>query len=399
MAITALSGPLVVFGQQPAGVGPTPDYNPDLGPSLFYAGAGILDPRAAYSYAPGQGSTALTAGFVGMDNITTLNVVPYTAASAAIVASANPTSATLTLVSAASATTGVSIIPSIVRADTNVVDTGVSGAGLVGIDTYASFTASIAGTVMTVTANSAGPICIGMTLLTAGGTGTLASGVTVVGYGTGVGYVGTYIVSTSQTIGSGTITASLSRATLASGIDFGSNGGLTPWNPMAILGRAVSITAAASATYTTATVNGYDVYGYPMTEAITITAASTVNGKKAFKYIRSVVLSGGTADTTHAYSVGTTDIIGLPIRSDFFGDILVNYAASLTATTLVTAATGYTASVQTTPSTTTGDVRGTYTLQSASSTGANRLIIRQSPQLYNVGSIAGLFGATQFSAF
>jgi hypothetical protein len=73
MAITAFSGPLVVFGQQPAGVGPTPDYNPDLGPSLFYAGAGILDPRAAYSYAPGQGSTALTAGFVGMDNITTLN--------------------------------------------------------------------------------------------------------------------------------------------------------------------------------------------------------------------------------------------------------------------------------------------------------------------------------------
>jgi hypothetical protein len=168
---------------------------------------------------------------------------------------------------------------------------------------------------------------------------------------------------------------------------------------MAILGRAVSVTAATGATYTTATVNGYDVYGYPMTEAITLTANTTANGKKAFKYIRSVVLSGGTADTTHAYSVGTTDIIGLPIRSDFFGDVLVNYAASLTATTLVTAATGYTASVQTTPSATTGDVRGTYEVQTASATGANRLIVRQSPQLYNIGSIAGLFGATQYSAF
>lgn len=399
MAISAFSGPLVVFGQQPAGIGPTPDYNPDLGPSFFYAGSGILDTRVAYSYIPGQQSSQITAGFLGVDNITTLNVVPYTAASNAIVASANPTSSTLTLVSAASATTGVSIIPSIIRADTNVVDTGVSGAGFVGIDTYTSFTGSISGTTMTVTANSAGPICIGMTLVTAGGTGTLSSGVTVTGFGTGSGYTGTYIVSTSQTIGSGTITASLSGATLASGIDFGSSGGISPWNPMAILGRAVSVTAAAGATYATATVNGYDVYGYPVTEDITITAGSAVNGKKAFKYIRSVVLSGGTADTTHAYSVGTTNIIGLPIRSDSFGDILVNYGASLTATTLITAATGYTASVQTAPSSTTGDVRGTYTLQTASATGTNRLVIRQSPQLYNVGSVAGLFGATQYSAF
>ena len=61
---------------------------------------------------------------------------------------------------------------------------------------------------------------------------------------------------------------------------------------------------------------------------------STVNGKKAHKYIKSVVLSGGTADTTHAYSVNTIDLFGLPIRSDSFGDILINSAAgSLTATT------------------------------------------------------------------
>jgi hypothetical protein len=86
------------------------------------------------------------------------------------------------------------------------------------------------------------------------------------------------------------------------------------WSPQAVLGRAVSVTAAASATDATATVNGYDIYGYPMSGSRSaISAGSVVTGKKAFKYIKSVVLSGGTADTTHAYSVGTADVFGLPL--------------------------------------------------------------------------------------
>jgi hypothetical protein len=168
------------------------------------------------------------------------------------------------------------------------------------------------------------------------------------------------------------------------------------WNPQALVGRAVAVTAAASATATTATVSGYDIYGYPMVEAITITAGSQVVGKKAFRYIKSVVLNA--ADATHAYSVDTADVFGLPLRSDNFGDITVNSATSLTAVTGVTAATGYLPSDRTSPATTTtGDVRGTYAF--TSSTGANKLVIRQSPQAYNVGSVAGLFGVTQYSNF
>lgn len=162
---------------------------------------------------------------------------------------------------------------------------------------------------------------------------------------------------------------------------------------MTLLGRAVAVTAAASATYATATISGYDVYGYPMSEAVTITAGSTVNGKKAFKYIKSVVLSGGTADTTHVYSIGTADVYGLPIRSDTFGDILVNSAGSLTGTTLITAATNYIAGVSITATTTTGDARGTFVI--TGSTGATRVLVRQTPPVYNVGSISGLFGPTQ----
>jgi hypothetical protein len=134
-----------------------------------------------------------------------------------------------------------------------------------------------------------------------------------------------------------------------------------------------------------------------MTENITLTAGSQVSGKKAFKYIKSVVLNA--ADATHAYSVDTTDIFGLPIRSDSFGDVLVNYASSLTGVTLITAATNYVASDRTAASATTGDVRGTFGAFT-SSTGANKLVIRQSPQAYMTTTAnPGLYGVTQYSGF
>lgn len=389
MSISAFSGPLVTFGQSPF---PAQEYNPELGTSLLYAGSGILDPRTIFTYIPGQTFGAFTGGFLG-ETVTGLSVVPYTAATAAVVASANATSATLTLVSASSATTGVSIVSSVINTNTGVADTN-GGAGLVMLDGFASFTGSISGTTLTVTANQSAPLVPGMTV---SGTG-VASGTTVTGYGTatpnslGASISVTYTVSVSQTVSSATLTAQFASVNSCA-LPAGQAGSINLWNPQALLGRCVSVTAAASATATTATITGYDIYGYPMTQAVTVTAGSTVNSTKAFKYIKSVVLNA--ADGTHAYSVGTADIIGLPLRSDTFGDIWVNYGASLTASTLLTAATGYVAAVTTAASSTTGDVRGTYALQAASSTGVNRLTIRQSPQPYNVGSITGLFGVTQ----
>ena len=398
MTITAFSGPVIGFGQNPVGS----EYNPDLGPSLFWGGAGLMDPRLAYAYQPGKSRSSGTFGWLGFDNITTISAVPYTKAAGAIVASANPTGATLTLVSANSATTGVYITPSITRADTGQIDTN-GGAGLVALDAYASCTASFSNGVMTITANSAMPITPGMVVLTTGGTvsqgtaaGTVITQQLTAGTG-GLGVAGTYQTNSNLTATSGTVTLALANPTQCA-VPFGQPFNVRLWNPMAVIGRAVAITAAASATYATATVSGYDVYGFPLVEAITISAGSQVAGKKAFKYIKSVVLSGGTADTTHAYSVDTTDVFGLPLRSDSFGDILINSATSLTAVTLITAATSYLPADRTVATTTTGDVRGTYA-GFTSSTGANKLIIRQSPQAFNIGSIAGLFGVTQYSNF
>ena len=411
MADTAFSGPLIVFGQSPyAGS----EYNPDLGSSLFYAGGGILDPRTPFTYIPGEGQAAQDFGWYGFSDIVSFTGVPYTNAAAAIVASANPTSATLSLVTTNSATTGVYYSSVFTRSDTGATDT------VLALDAYASVTASATNGVLTVTANSGMPIGPGMVLLSAsttvtGGTLGASSGVyigsqiTTTGTSStvGNGQTGTYQLSQNVTFTSGTVTLAyptVQSCAIPTNIQTPS---VWLWNPMAMVGRAVSVTAAASATYATATVNGYDIYGYPMSEAITISAGNAVNGKKAFKYIKSVVLSGGTADTTHAYSVGTTAIVGLPIRSDTAAEVVVNSGNSQTTPALNTAfaANGFLPADRTTPSATTGDVRGTIDLANASgvnltpSTGTNKYVFRQIPQAYNVQSATGLFGLTQYYNF
>jgi len=412
MSITAFSGPLVVFGQSPyAGS----EYNPDLGSSLFWGGTALLDPRLPFTYVAGEAQSAPDYGWYGVDNVTTLNVVPYTLSATAIAAAATTVAGTpMTLVSAASTTTGVAIIPSITRSDTGVVDTN-GGAGLVGLDSYTSVsgyisngTSGTAGNVLIVSTASNGPLLIGMTI---SGTG-ITAGTTITGYGPTVnatngasatGFTGSYTVSgapvAAGTSGSTiTITASFANGAQALAVPQNAQ---TPsvylWNPQALLGRAVTVTGGSGASTVTFTVRGYDIYGYPMTENITGAVSSTATGKKAFKFIKSVTPGATSAGGT--FSIGTSDVIGLPLRADSFGELVVNAGASLTATTLVTAATGFVASDQTFATATTGDVRGTYALQTASSTSANRYVIRQTPQAYNVGSIAGLLGTTQFANF
>lgn len=403
MSISAFSGPVVSFGTAASS---TSESNPEAGTSLFYAGAGILDPRPFYSYNPGQDFGSDTAGWLGTSNITTLNVVPYTLSNTAIAAAAVTVANTpMTLASTSSTTTGVAVAQSIMRADT-----GATVTGLLALDGYTSVSgyvssgvSGVAGNVLTVTTASNGPLIVGMVIAGTGiatGTYITSVGPTTAAAGAGTGFTGTYTVSTSVAAGTSgspiTITATMGSSTVnalnASRIQFGSAGTIQTWNPQALLGRAVSVTATTVGTSPVFTVSGYDIYGFPMSEALTATASSTVSGKKAFKYITSVTPSA--ADSTNTYSIGTTNIIGLPIRSDNFGDILTNYSASLNPA-VITANTGYTAAVTTLATTTTGDVRGTYALQTAASTGANRLVVRQSPVPYNVGSAVGLYGVTQ----
>jgi hypothetical protein len=168
---------------------------------------------------------------------------------------------------------------------------------------------------------------------------------------------------------------------------FGGVGTIQLWDPTKSPGRALRFVSGGSDSGITFTVNGYDVYGAPMTETITGAATGTATGKKAFKYIASITHTGSVAGTL---TIGTTDIIGLPLRVDTFGYLrmMINQA-------IVTATTGFVAAVTTTATATTGDVRGTYALQVASN-GTLRQLIFISVSPANVISQTGLLGVAQF---
>jgi hypothetical protein len=118
--------------------------------------------------------------------------------------------------------------------------------------------------------------------------------------------------------------------------------------------RNVIVDAAGAAT-AVLTVTGTDVYGIPMSEAITLNGTTAVAGKKAFKTITSIAASAAATD----FFVGTGDVFGLPIRANSR-----NYVQTAWDGAFVTTGT-FVAAVATTATTTTGDVRGTYAVPDA----------------------------------
>lgn len=183
------------------------------------------------------------------------------------------------------------------------------------------------------------------------------------------------------------VTGLLAIDTAMAGYGFGQDAMVNLWDPSKAIARNVRITSAGNDSAKTILVTGYDIYGYPMSELITGANAGVASGVKAFKYIASVVFSAVPAGNV---SVGTGDVFGLGLRSDYFGELEVNWNNAW-----ITANTGYTAAVTTSPATTTtGDVRGTYAVQSASDA-TKRLFIYQRPGFANLPSITGMFGVAQ----
>lgn len=275
-----------------------------------------------------------------------------------------------------------------------------------------TFTGSIATTTLTVTAMLSGdPIKVGQYI---DGTG-VTNGTYITAFGTGNGGTGTYTVSTSQTAGSTTIYANgnallgdpapmergvgplgriyvfdvipqaklttnvsaaasyaaAANATLAAGAGTKLTTNTAGTSVIQLdCPRAVSITiGAGTIADTNITVSGYDYYGQAMSEVIATgtTQSTTVNGKKAFYQVSQVAVGGDCGATV---AVGTTDIIGLPVRvtdAGYLASVGYNNTLARDAGTFVAAATA-------TATTTTGDVRGTY-VPSAACDGIKRLVI------------------------
>ena len=294
------------------------------------------------------------------------------------------------------------------------------------------YTGSVTSTTLTITALQSGePLTLGQYV---SGTG-ITAGSYITAFVSGSGGIGTYTLSASSSAtGSITITSSGDAylgdpAPMDLGV--GPLGRVYVWDMVpqtlqtaniaasqtASAAGAVTLTAGTSAksvvrpdgvsviqlntpralqinTSTTArtiTISGYDYYGQPMTEAITVATAGTAkSGKKAFYQIASATING----TATAVTIGTADIFGLPVRC-FDAGYVVKVGWN---NTLAQDAGTFTVADMTNPATsTTGDVRGTYQPSTASD-GTKRLVMTIALPGIAVGPNAtriGALGVTQ----
>jgi hypothetical protein len=296
-----------------------------------------------------------------------------------------------------------------------------------------TFTGSMSGTTLTVTALLQGaPIVVGMYV----DGSSVTDGTYITAFGTGTGGTGTYTINQSVSASSTTMYAHGNTSfddPSPMDLGIGPVGRVYVWDimPQALVAsniaavqttsstialtagtsvksvvrsdgttvlqldcpRAVSIVSGTGTlTNRNVTISGYDYYGQAMSEVIATgtVQSTTVPGKKAFFQISSATISGALGATI---AVGTTDILGIPVRvfnAAYIVSVKSNNTLAQDAGTFVAAATA-------TATTTTGDVRGTYVPATASD-GTVRTVMTISLPGIAVGPNAtrvGALGVTQ----
>jgi hypothetical protein len=156
--------------------------------------------------------------------------------------------------------------------------------------------------------------------------------------------------------------------------------------------RCLQVTSVGNDSSGTMSIVGYDMYGYLIHQTVTLTNASVVTTTKAFKAIVSATPLGTLSGSN--ISVGVADTVGLPMLGSTSPNSIWGFWNNL----ILAGAGTYTAGVTTTASATTGDVRGTYALGSASN-GTKRLTLWQHPsvsQMIAQGMNNGIAGVPQF---
>jgi|GEM_PF-2370445 len=174
-------------------------------------------------------------------------------------------------------------------------------------------------------------------------------------------------------------------------------------DPAQMVARTITVTTSnAGDANIVCTIQGFDIWGQPMTEQITTASAAAQAGVKAWKYITAITVSkaGGvttTANITFGTGLTTTGAFGFPVRIDQF-----EYLSLFVNAAYVTANTGFTAGLAftTNPATyTSADNRGTYAMQTAPSGAVHLAVYANIPSYQGAGSnllnYAQLFGLTQ----
>jgi hypothetical protein len=200
------------------------------------------------------------------------------------------------------------------------------------------------------------------------------------------------------------------------GLAFGISGGINLWNPTTAISRTLTFFGSSNGSSAEAwSIAGRDIYGQKMTELVL--GASTgqssnvgASTKKAYKYIASIVPStvNGSIGST-LVTVGTNDVFGFPLRVDHPGYVTA-WAGATSSATLITASSAsiHTLAVTATPTSTTGDVRGTLgssTVGSVSNSSNFKIVMFISPSAQNLQGVslgssypAGIVGQLQFSS-
>jgi hypothetical protein len=370
MAETINRGPYVGLGSLMGNVNtssgsPVDSVDVYDGPSMLYQGVSFLDPRYFPANKDGLGAGRIPA-FLGSQDTFAVNAIPSASTAtpqdiAANQATTNGTAMTLVSAQPSAANNGqcahmpsCPFVPSSGPNAGKIVTVFALDMGFV----YGTTTAGS----KTVTVVDSNAFYVGQWVVI-GGAGNSGATIPLITYVTALP------TATTVTIFNAAV-AAVTRAPIANAnnyMGFPANPvatGASPYvlggvgrffNPTEGVARAVGINAAAGAAGGIFTVVGYDIYGNPMSEAITVGAGAAVAyGNKCFKYIASV--TPNVTDAVAHYGVGVSDTIGLNLRSTLWEHMItfVNQA-------MLTAATGFTAALalQSGPSTTTtADVRG-----------------------------------------
>jgi hypothetical protein len=400
-------GPLIGGGMSKAGT-------PWSGPGAEYQGACVLDPSMYPANKDGVGSGRIKAWmnhsyFVVADN------TPSAAGTATLAAlqPATLSGTPFTLISVAPGGSGAGV-PSTSPATPIIPSTGGNPVNVVAIDFGFTTGTLVAGNASITVPDSslfeqAQWLCIG-------GGGNSAKTATLLTMVTSIVDATHITVSpapasalTNAAIGSANLFGTFpSGATPNAVTPYWNGGTLAVWDPLETLARNVSVTGSASATGGNVIVTGYDIYNNIMHETLAAPAsATTVFGKKAFKYILSAIPQF--TDAGHNYSIGTGDVFGFHTRSDKWEYTNIFYNGAFQ-----TASTGWLAGLSpaTASTATTADVRGTVQVSTngggtpiatgaAVTTGAQRLTLFMTIPVFNMlqctpANLVPLFGNPQF---
>ena len=402
MVATTFSGPLITTGNMMDALSGGPQITDQMaGPNINYHGTAAPDVRYFPLPKDALDNPGVIPSIYLSPNPIAVNAIPSTVGSsggAANVASPQPAISGVAMSLASGSSVGISLNIPYRNFATGLVATGALALDL-GIETPTVTSATKTVTVANSSIYRAGQPIIITNVGNAAGTAHLFTYITAITSATVITIADAPLASNSTTsricsglpgwanlTGAGPIRPTFYAPYIA-------GGAALVFDETQALERGVAIVGTAVATGGTFTIKGADIYGQTQSEIVTlISGASTAKSVKCYKIINSV--TPNFVDSTHTYSVVTQDLFGFPFRNDFWETLSISFAG-----VLKTTSTGWTAGDQTSPATTsTGDPRGTYALQTASQ-GIDRLVIYQSLPFLNIGraspsNASFLFGTT-----